>query len=365
MGSVPYLIAANSTGITRNLDYLAFIGIGIVCAFVGIALMRAVSLLEAGVRWTRLPPALRPFVGGLLLMPLAWASPQALSAGHGALHLALAGNAPLTLLCGIFVLKWLASSVSLGFGFRGGLFFASLFLGVLVGQIYAGVTDWLLPGQHLWTQDASLVGMAALAVSVIGGPMTMSFLVLEATRDFELTGIVLTASLVASALVRELFGYSFSTWRLHLRGEVIRSARDIGWVRQLTAGRMMRKAQTCVPGATSIAEFRRRVPLGSTSRVVLLDDTGHYAGIVATAQAFAEGVDRDTPIADLARRPDETVRPDRNIAEVMQVFDRLGVDDLAVVDPDGTLLGLLTEAHVRKRYADELEKSQRELFGES
>jgi len=365
LGGVPYLITVDSTGITRNMDYLAFIGIGLVCAFVGIALMRAVSLVEAGVRRTKLPPALRPVVGGLLLMPIAHLSPEALSAGHGALHLTLAGEASLAALCLVFGLKLLASSISLGFGFRGGLFFASLFLGVLLGRIYADVTAILLPGQHLWTQDAALVGMAALAVSVIGGPMTMSFLVLEATRDFQLTAIVLTASLVASALVRELFGYSFSTWRLHLRGEVIRSARDIGWVRQLTAGKMMRKAPATVPAATSIAEFRRRTPLGSTSRVILLDDADHYAGMVATANAYVDGVDREAPVATLARRPDETVAPERNIAEVMQAFDRLGVDDLAVVDPDGTLLGLLTETHVRKRYADELERNQREMFGET
>jgi CIC family chloride channel protein len=365
LGGVPYLITVDSTGITRNMDYLAFIGIGLVCAFVGIALMRAVSLVEAGVRWTRLPPALRPIVGGLLLIPIARLSPEALSAGHGALHLTLAGEASLAALCFVFGLKLLASSISLGFGFRGGLFFASLFLGVLLGRIYADVTAILLPGQHLWTQDAALVGMAALAVSVIGGPMTMSFLVLEATRDFQLTAIVLTASLVASALVRELFGYSFSTWRLHLRGEVIRSARDIGWVRQLTAGKMMRKAPAAIPAATSIAEFRRRTPLGSTSRVVLLDEADHYAGMVATANAYVDGVDREAPVATLARRPDETMAPERNIAEVMQAFDRLGVDDLAVVDPDGALLGLLTETHVRKRYADELERAQRELFGES
>jgi CIC family chloride channel protein len=365
MGSVPYLITIDSTGITRNLDYLAFVGMGLTCALVGIALMRAVSLLEAGVRWTGLPASLRPFVGGVLLMPIAHLSPQALSAGHGALHLALAGDAPLRLLCAVFGLKLLASSISLGFGFRGGLFFASLFLGVLLGRIYADMVALLLPGQHLWAQDAALVGMAALAVSVIGGPMTMSFLVLEATRDFQLTAIVLTASLAASALVREVFGYSFSTWRLHLRGEVIKSARDIGWVRQLTAGKMMRKAPAMLPADTSIAEFRRRTPLGSTSRVVLIDEDEHYAGIVATAQAYADGVDPDDIIDTLARRPDETVPPDRNIAEVMQVFDRLGIDDLAVVAPDGALLGLLTEAHVRKRYADELERAQRELFGEA
>ncbi|HET8611598.1 MAG TPA: chloride channel protein [Sphingomonas sp.] len=364
LGSIPYLIAVETTGVTRNLDYLAFTGIGVVCAFVGIILMRTVALLEMGVRKLRLPPPVRPVIGGALLMPLAWFSPAVLSGGHGALHLDLAGNMTLAALCATFGLKMLASSISLGFGFRGGLFFASLFLGVLLGRIYADVVEMLLPGQHLWTQDAALVGMAALAVAVIGGPMTMSFLVLEATRDFALTAIVLTSSLIASAVVRELFGYSFSTWRFHLRGEVIRSARDIGWVKQLTAGRMMRKAPVTAPSSITVEEFRRRFPLGSTSRVVLTDDDNHYAGTVRTTEVFADGVDTDEVISELARRPDETLTPDRDVATVMRTFERLGVDDITVATPEGEILGMLTEAHVRKRYADELERSQRELFGE-
>ena len=365
LGSTPYLITADTAGVTRNLDYLAFIGVALVCAGIGIALMRTVSLVEAGVRRTGLPAALRPLVGGMLLMPVAWASPHALSAGHGALFIALDDRSGLAFLAAMLCWKLLASSISLGFGFRGGLFFASLFLGVLVGRVYAGLVALWLPGQHLWTQDAALVGMAALAVTVVGGPMTMSLLVLEATRDFQLTGVVLTASLVASALVRETFGYSFSTWRLHLRGEVIRSARDIGWVRQLTAGRMMRKAPASVPADVTIADFRRRAPLGGTSRIVLVDGEGDYLGMVTTAAAYVDGVDTDDAIATLARRPDETLAPDRNISDAMQVFDRLGVDELAVVDEHGAVLGIVTESHVRKRYADELERAQRELFGES
>ncbi len=49
----------------------------------------------------------------------------------------------------------------------------------------------------------------------------------------------------------------------------------------------------------------------------------------------------------------------------MEAVALQNVDDLAVVDRDGAWLGLLTETHVRKRYADELERAQRELFGES
>ncbi|NWO96155.1 chloride channel protein, partial [Escherichia coli] len=87
------------------------------------------------------------------------------------------------------LLKMLASAVSLGFGFRGGLFFASLFLGSLVGRLYQVVLAQI-PGLHvLAPDDATVVGMAALAVAVVGGPLTMSLLVLEVTHDFSITGV--------------------------------------------------------------------------------------------------------------------------------------------------------------------------------
>jgi CIC family chloride channel protein len=200
-----------------------------------------VAKVEALTRRLPIRPTWRPIIGGALLMPLAWMTPQVLSAGHGALHIDLEYDLPLALVAAIFITKCMASVVSLGFGFRGGLFFASLFLGSLLGQLYAGGLQWIAGGSLVDAHNAALVGMAALAVAVVGGPMTMAMLVLEATHDFSLAGATIAASLVASTIVRETFGYSFSTWRLHLRGETIKSARDIGWVRTLTAGRMMRR----------------------------------------------------------------------------------------------------------------------------
>jgi CIC family chloride channel protein len=193
----------------------------------------------------------------------------------------------------------------------------------------------------------------------------MSFLVLETTRDFGVTVATLAASLVASSLVRERFGYSFSTWRLHLRGETIRSARDVGWVRTLTAGRMMRTDVATVAETVTLEEFRRRFPLGGPSRVVLLDAEGRYAGIAPTAAAYVEGHGKDERAAALARNKTVALAPAMNIAEVMQAFDAAQTEELAVVDPSGAVLGVLAEVYVSKRYAKELERAQERLFGEA
>lgn len=365
LGATPYLIAATSSLDLATIDYVLYAGLGLIAALIGIALMRLVSFTEALIRRTKLPEWIRPSVGGLILMPIALISPHALSAGHGALHLTMSQELSLKALVVVFGLKCLASVVSLGFGFRGGLFFASLFLGALLGQIVCSF--WMMiPGVvPLSPVDAALVGMAALAVAVVGGPMTMSFLVLEATRDFGITAVVLTAALCSSALVRERFGYSFSTWRLHLRGEVIRSARDIGWVRSLTARRMMRVAPATASPMTTIEKFRYLFPLGSTSRVLLQDGTGRYAGLVPTAAAFADTGSVERPISELAILQDVTLSPDLSISAILDRFDQSGADDLAVVEDDGKIVGMLTEKYARKRYADEIDRSQRDLYGEA
>jgi len=306
----------------------------------------------------------RPVIGGVCLIPLAWAAPQVLSSGHGAMQLYYDQHPFVTTLALVFLLKISASVMSLAFGFRGGMFFASLFLGSMLGASYAQIVNDIYPAAHLEVLNASLVGMAALAVAIVGGPMTMSLMVLEVTHDFALTAAVVTAALCCSTIIRDKFGYSFSTWRLHLRGEAVRNPRDIGWMRSMTAASLMRKNSVQMSEHASIAELRDQVPLGTTSRVLLVDDAGDYRGIVPTAQAYIETLDVDTPLSQLAKQTEVYVRPDMDISAILRVFEDFGVDDLAVVDEAHRLMGMLTEKYVNRRYAEELERSQREFFGE-
>jgi len=364
-GGLPYVIHLAADASPEPMDYLLYSVVGLICALMGIAVMRLVAQAEQLVVASPLPAPLRPAVGGGLLALLAMISPQVMSSGHGALHLDFAAATPAVFLVTIFALKAVGSIVSLSFGFRGGLFFASLLLGSLLGHAVSQALDMAQLGVVLPPENAALVGMGAMAVAIVGGPLTMSFLILETTHDFGVTAATLAASLVASATVRERFGYSFSTWRLHLRGETIRSARDIGWIKTLTAGRMMRRDTETMAASSTLAEFRRRFPLGSVSRVVVVDEAQRYAGVVLTADAYGQGADPEATVGGLAINQDTVLTPDMNIVEVMELFDRTETEELAVVDPDLKVLGLLAEAYVARRYARELEKIQMELFGES
>ena len=84
-------------------------------------------------------------IGGIAVGTLALLTPAVLSSGHGALGVVDRGPYSLAHVGMLVGLKAVASAISIGSGFRGGLFFASLFLGALVGKLFAGAAG---RGQH-------------------------------------------------------------------------------------------------------------------------------------------------------------------------------------------------------------------------
>jgi CIC family chloride channel protein len=193
----------------------------------------------------------------------------------------------------------------------------------------------------------------------------MGFLVLEATGSLPMTLAVLAACVVSALTVRRTFGYSFATWRFHLRGEAIRSAVDIGWMRNLTVGRMMRREVRTVRTTTPLAAFKRDFPLGATQRVVVLDEADRYAGVVHLPEAHADTDDEHT-LADIVHYADTMLLPQMTIKEAVAMFENAESDALVVVDAPDTrhVIGVLTEQHALRRYSEELERRRRELSGE-
>ncbi len=357
-------IVAGALDTVTGRDLFLASALGVAAAILGIALMRGVALWERLMTALYISPPLRPAIGGLLVGALALLTPQVLSSGHGALHVTAVLEMPLTAVAGILLFKSVASIVSLGSGFRGGLFFASLLLGALGGRLFAAAANAAWPGLHLDADIYAILGLGALSASVIGAPLAVTFIVLENTGDFWLAATVLIAVIIANLLTRELFGYSFATWRFHLRGETIRSAADVGWIRDLTVGRMMRPDIKTVSKDTSIEQFQKLYPLGSATRVVVVDRDGTYAGMIVVADTYGDLDPKTRSIGPLLRHAEIVLTPSMNIQEAARTFDRAEAEALVVVDTQRRVVGLLTEAYVLRRYADESERTRREALGE-
>ena len=367
LGGAPYSLEVPRVSSVGLEQYLALIVLSLITAGIGIAVMRSSSLFERLFAQSWLPLWIRPAIGGVCVGAMAIITPQVLAAGHGAMVLNLHREMATGFIATVIVLKLGACLISLASGFRGGLFFASLFVGSMIGKLFAALLA--MSGFDLAVDSlvAMLTGMATLGVAIVGGPLTMSFLVLEMTRSVDVTAVVLAGCIVTSICVRFMFGHSFSTWRLHLRGETIRSANDVGWLRNLTVERMMRTDVGKVPTTTTIAACRREFVLGSRQAVVVVNNDD-YCGLVLLPELFSNELDSiadEIQVVELARYTDITLLPEMNVKTAMKLFDDAEAEVLAVLESEDSrkVVGLLSESFARRRYVDEIDQATRGVLG--
>jgi CIC family chloride channel protein len=351
-----------------NAFYLLFALVGLLAAGLGILTMKCATWVETAFRSAKVPVWGRPALGGAALSLLALASPQVLGSGHGAIESHLESDWAAIPLALLLAGKLIASSVSLGAGFRGGLFSSSLFLGCLLGALLVEGLVFLDPVFQSDRTAFMLVGMGAVGAAIIGAPFTMVLLVLESTGDFPVTLGVIIGVVVASTVVRLTFGYSFSTWRFHLRGLPLRGGQDIGWIADMTAAKLMRTDVRSVPLNLPLADLRVQVPLGSAKWLFAVDRHGHYSGMIDVAAAHdPELIDLTETLvaADLVAGHQSFVLPATDIRAILRAFTLARAETLPVVRSreDQSVVGSVSEAFCLKRYAQELERRRHDELG--
>jgi CIC family chloride channel protein len=234
----------------------------------------------------------------------------------------------------------------------------------LTGSLIAGVAVDLgvLPADD--TALFTLVGMASFAAAVIGTPMTMALLSVEVTDSLSVIGPGLIGVVAAVLTVRRVFGFPFATWRFHLRGEAILGGEDIGWVRDTTASSLMRRDLAIVPADTTLDAIRERHLLGSTKYVAVVDAEGAFLGLldIAGVHSLDKG---NGALEDHLVHSDAIVAAHTTLDLILPLFERYETEMLIVVDSIQSrhVEGWITEAFASRRYRQQLERRQHEMFG--
>lgn len=190
-----YLPEYRFTGFSEGVVYL---GLGLLASLFSLVFTQGIKIGDslfageiAGWRWLgNLPAVLKPAIGGILLGSIALFLPEVLGVGYGTLASILAGRElsieELSLLLGV---KLLATALSLGSGFVGGIFAPAMFLGGCLGALYAKVLAVLLPaglaGFAPSPPIAAMVGLAAVLAGSVKAPLTAILLLFELTGNYQ------------------------------------------------------------------------------------------------------------------------------------------------------------------------------------
>lgn len=349
-----------------NSYYLVFLLEGILAALLAILTMMSVTRYEQLSRRLGIPEWGRPCIGGAVLGIVAVGFPQVLGSGQGAITYHLNETWAVVPLLALLAAKIFGSVVSIGSGFRGGLFSASLLIGCLFGQIFGLCIGIFLPHGEEFLTLFILVGMGAIAASIVGAPVTIVLLILEMTGSLTATTSVLMGVLVSSALTRHYFGYSFSTWRFHVRGLRIRGAQDVGWIDTIRVSQLMRTELATLAADTLLSQLPQTLLAQDASRLFVVGAQQEYLGHV-TLNEIKSQLDKDgaVTIASIAHSAAHVLLPNHNIRQALDMFTQWETEELPVVASldSPTLLGVLEESHTLRRYAQELEARNMAQFG--
>jgi CIC family chloride channel protein len=197
-------------------ELVAFAGLGLAAAPVGVAFLRLVSALERFFR--KLPLPARPALGGAVCGVFLLWLPAVAGNGFEPLGALLDGRVAIATVTIWLVCKPLATAASVGSGNPGGVFTPTLLLGGCVGSVYAA-------GLHALFGDAlgpsgsyALVGLACALAATTHAPLTAAVLACELTGDWGLVLPLLVACGLAAALARRLYIDSVYTAELSRRG---------------------------------------------------------------------------------------------------------------------------------------------------
>ncbi len=212
LGAAPiFPVEAPLSNIRWQFDLLALI-IGICGAVVAIAATRLVYLAEDA--FSRLPIHWMwwPAIGGVVIGLGGLVEPRALGVGYDVIGALLTGQATLSLIIGILVVKTVIWSLSLGSGTSGGVLAPVFMIGGALGALVGHWLPTVFPG--FW----AILGLAAVVGGVMRSPLTGIVFTLELTHAWPTLFPLLIASVTAYAASVLLLDRSVLTEKIARRG---------------------------------------------------------------------------------------------------------------------------------------------------
>ncbi|MDH8702120.1 CIC family chloride channel protein [Dysgonomonadaceae bacterium PH5-43] len=360
--------------------------LGIICGFVALYFTRAMIWIEGVFRklktfWKKF------FFGTAILSILIFVLPPLYGEGYDTIG-SLIGNTyegmfdgsffydfqdnfwgVFTFMILIIFLKVFASSATNGGGGCGGIFAPSLFLGSVVGFLFAFTFNFISPNlsmhlldvNYLPAENFALMGMAGMMAAIMHSPLTAVFLIAELTGGFDLFLPLMIVTISAYSTIILFEKHSIYSIRLAKKGELLTHDKDKAVLTLLNCEAVVENDfVTVTPDMTlgdmvkAIAKSRRNVfPVVDKDNVlrgvVLLDN-------IRNIMFRPELYDRFNVKKFMVSAPGK-INVSMQMDKVMQLFEDTKAWNLPVVDDKGRYLGFISKSKIFNAYRNILQEN--------
>jgi CIC family chloride channel protein len=251
----------------------------------------------------------------------------------------------------LFVLKWLATSLSLGSGASGGIFSPTLYMGAMLGGTYGIILHRVLPGLVPTPLAYVVAGMAGMVGGATGAALASIVMLFEMTFNYNVI-IPVTATVALSYAIRKiLLNESIYTLKLVRRGHNVPEAMQANLHFLTEAKQIMDVHFRRVPARTTLADFAAQIVRDHDAMAnYLVERDGEIVGLVTPEGVLAaagQSTVGATPLGELASKAYVTVQEDARLLEIIATM-RDHQATVAMVTPKrdvvlaGHIVGLIT-----------------------
>ena len=317
------------------------LGLGACAAILAIVFMR--SLLRTAAWAKSLNNELAMLLLAATLMALiGMLVPEAVGLGTQSVNDLLAGEKLVGEAALMLVAKLAATVVCIGLGLVGGVFSPALFLGASLGYL-AGFVAVGLGFDPSAVVMLTVVGMAAVAGSVIGAPIGVVLIVFEFTRSYEFAVAAILAVSMSSFISTRLFCYSFFDRQLIARGFDLRQGREFLSLKDISVADLDVEAVESVTEGMTGEDLVAHLRASHRTEAYVVNPQGTLTGVVPILTALANP---DQTASALIGDDYLVLNLSDDLQQALGIARRFVGEAIPVVDEAGALVGCLSEGAI-------------------
>lgn len=351
----------------------ASIMLGICCGFLSLYFTRAMNSFETVFGKIK-NPYKKLALGGTVLSVLIFLFPSLYGEGYTLIDLLLTGKNSadwgevmdrsmfygmdhllLVYLGLVLLFKVFATTATNGGGGCGGTFAPSLFLGCIMGFIFARL--WNTSSLDLINvpeSNYSLLGMAGVMSGVMHAPLTGIFLIAELTGGYDLFLPLMIVSLSSYLTIIAFEPHSIYSMRLAKKGELLTHNKDASIMTLMSMDDLIEKDFLKVSPEMTLGELVSVIAKAKRNLFPVVDAAGVLRGIIQLDDVrnliFRPELYHRFQCDRLMTPAPARIRNTESMAAVMRRFDETNAWSLPVEDSNGRFLGFISKSRVFSTY---------------
>jgi CIC family chloride channel protein len=336
--------------------------LGVLAGLSGVFFTKILYWFEDIFDKVRFPEYFKPVLGGLLIGVIGLYSKDLFGVGYEGIQNALSGQFTINILMLLFVLKIIATSVTIGSGGSGGVFAPSLFAGAMIGTAFGTIMNGIFPDIAASPAAYGVVAMAAVFSAAARAPFSAILIIFEMTGAYSIILPVMITVGISTVLARHISRESIYTLKLLRRGIDIGQEEVSDVMRNIKAKEAMTTDFQTVPSTMKVKELLNLFQKTGSHGFPVVDEKDSLFGMVTLTDVERHLGEEENglTVADIATRSPFVAYPDQSLERVLGATDDEYGRIPVVSENDGYhIIGLLNRQDIIKAYRRTLRKMKR------